>query len=130
MSKILNFENRLVRAIRGAPEIPVPDSLQSFHLASPDERRRRVRRVLVQAFVLWRAGGTTMVDAVREVGDGRAAGEYALRELRHVLLELNLTAWESHPVRLRADVHSLFRRTIGRLTPHRGGWRVNAPTAA
>lgn len=51
-------------------------------------------------------------------------------EMRHVLHELNLPAWESHPARLRAEVHSLFRRTIGRLTPHSGGWNVQPPQSA
>jgi hypothetical protein len=130
LSNVLQFENRLVRSLRGEIQVPRPDALQPFHLASPAERCRRVRRVLLQAFLLWRAGGKTMVTAVREAADGRASGEYALIELRRVLLELDLIAWESHPARLRSDVRTLFRRTIGRLTPHRGGWHVNPPRVA
>lgn len=70
------------------------------------------------------------MESVRESAAGNVAGHYALVELRHVLLELDLDAWEQHPVRVRADVRSLFRRTIGRLTPHRGGWHVGPPRSA
>lgn len=71
-----------------------------------------------------------MVAAVRAAADGAAVAEYALHEMRKVLFEINLPAWEAHPARLRSDVHALFRRTIGRLTPHRGGWNVRPPRSA
>lgn len=82
--------------------------------------------MLARAFVIWRRGGSTMIEAVREAADGAATGEYALIEMRRLLLHINLAEWESHPTRLRAEVHSVFRRSIGRLTPHRGGWRVRS----
>jgi hypothetical protein len=65
-----------------------------------------------------------MVVAISLVGHD-ASVEYAKIALRHTLRELNLSAWESHPNRTRADVHALFRKTIGRLTPRRGGWHVH-----
>lgn len=65
-----------------------------------------------------------MVEAVRDAADGAATGEYALIEMRRLLLHLNLVDWESHPARLRSEVQSVFRRAIGKLTPHRGGWRA------
>lgn len=68
-----------------------------------------------------------MVDAVGKVTLG-AEAEYAKISLRRILLELNLTAWETHPNRTRCDVHKLFKKAIGRLTPHRGGWLVRNPT--
>ena len=80
--------------------------------------------MLVKAWALWRFRDRTLVDAVRESADGGAEGEYALMEMRKVLLEINLVAWAAHPARARRDVHQLFRRAIGRLTPHRGGWRT------
>lgn len=129
MSNILPFENRLVRRLAGVSQVSRPDALQPFHRASEDERRRRVVVVIERALKLWGAGGTTMVAAVRAAADGTPAGEYALLQLRRTLLELDLVSWEEHPARLRSDVRSLLKRTIGRLTPHRGGWRVH-PTAA
>lgn len=83
-----------------------------------------MRRVLAHAWLLYRDGGGTMLDAVDEAANGGAEGEYAKVELRRVLLHINLVEWERHPARLRSDVHHLLRRTIGKLTPHRGGWRV------
>lgn len=103
----------------------VPDALAPFHLASPAERRRRVRDVLLLAWRVYRRGGLSLCDSINEAADGSATGEYAKTELRRVLLEINLVAWESHPNRTRDDVHRLLRRAIGRLTPHRGGWRVS-----
>jgi hypothetical protein len=93
-------------------------------MASPSERTRRVRDVLLRGWRLYRAGSISMVDAISDAAGTDAAGEYAKISLRRVLLELNLTAWEEHPHRTRDDVHRLFRKAIGRLTPHRGGWLV------
>lgn len=128
MSNVLKYENRLVRALSGPSAVPLPDGLQPFHLASPAERRRRCRFVLANAFLRWRRGSISLVDAVRAEAGSEPSGEYALREMRMCLAELNLTAWEAHPFRLRADVRSLFRRTIARVSPHRGGWHVHRPT--
>lgn len=111
-------------SISGGIQIPVPDSLAPFHLASSAERARRVRDVLLMAHRVYRRGGISLVNSVNEAATSSAVGEYAKISLRRVLLELNLDAWESHPNRTRDDVHRLFRKTIGRLTPHRGGWRV------
>lgn len=119
---------RLENALSGNSHVPLPDALQPFHLASAKERARRTRRVLCGAWVIWARGGWTLIDAVREAAEGTAVGEYALQAMRRCLLELNLDAWERHPFRVRADVRALFRRTIGRLTPHRGGWRVGPPS--
>jgi hypothetical protein len=102
----------------------VPDALKPFHLASPAERARRVRDVLLMAWRVYRRGGISIVNSINEAASSSAVGEYAKISLRRVLLELNLDAWESHPARSRDDVHRLFRKAIGRLTPHRGGWRV------
>lgn len=102
----------------------MPEELQAFHLASPNERRRRIRRTLAAGFVIWRRGGISMVEAVREAGAGAATSEYALRELRKLLGTLDLSGWESFPNRLRAEVSSAFKRAIGRITVHRGGWVV------
>lgn len=123
-------KNPLVSALSGDFQVPRPDALQPFHLASPDERRRRIRRVLIKAWSQWRFGELNLVDAVREAGGPGAEAEYALTELRRVLLEINLWQWEAHPARVRADVTALFRRAIGRLTPHRGGWRCSAPVGS
>lgn len=66
-----------------------------------------------------------MLDAVDRACRGSdAEREYAKIELRRTLLTLDLQAWESHPFRVRGDVKALLRRAVGRLTPHRGGWRV------
>lgn len=107
-----------------SPNVGVPDALAPFHQASPAERTRRVRDVLMVARRIYARGGISMCDAVTAAADGSAVGEYAKISLRRVLLELNLAAWEAHPNRTRRDVHALFRKAIGKLTPHRGGWRV------
>jgi hypothetical protein len=110
----------------GNPE-PVPDSLAPFHKASPSERDRRVRDVLQWAHWFYRQGDCSMCGAIDRAvsgGSGDPAGEYAKLSLRRILLELNLVAWESHPNRTRQDVHRLFRKAIGKLSPHAGGWRV------
>jgi hypothetical protein len=121
VAQVLKFENRLVRSLREAPETPAPDELQPFHLASPAERTRRVRRVLLAGYATWTKRGHSIIDAVRAGADGPEA-EYALRQLRLTLLQLDIGGWETHPMRTRADVRRLFRKTIGRLSPHRGGW--------
>lgn len=109
----------------GGPLVAVPDTLAPFHLASQGERRRRVRDVLAWAWRIYsRDRVTSMLKAVEVAADGSATGPYALVEIRKTLLEINLPAWESHPNRKRRDVHAAFRKTIGRLTPHRGGWTV------
>lgn len=108
----------------GGVLISEPDALAPFHKASASEKQRRVRDVLQWAHSIYRRGGASMVEAVSEAAAGSATGYYALVELRRVLLELNLVAWEQHPHRTRADVHRAFKKAIGRLTPHRGGWRV------
>lgn len=74
---------------------------------------------------IYKRGDVKLVESVREAGDGSPVSEYALIELRRVLLQLNLPDWEAHPNRSREDVHRLFRKAIGRLTPHRGGWQVS-----
>lgn len=130
MADVIEFQNRLVRSLSGDSQVQPPPQLLPFHQASPVERRRRCRFVLANAFLIWRRGGISLTESVREAAAGTAAGEYALIEMRHVLCELNLPAWETHPHRVRADVHRLFRKTIGRLTPHRGGWHVRPPKSA
>jgi hypothetical protein len=113
-------------ALSDAPRRPqVPDALAPFHLASVDERTRRVRDVLGWAWSIYRRGGLSMCDAINAAAEGNAAGEYAKITLRRILLELNLTAWERHPNRTRRDVHGLFRKAINKLGGHRGGWRVS-----
>lgn len=107
-----------------APSVGAPDALAPFHLASPAEKQRRVRDVLRLAWSIYREGGRSMCAAIDAASEGMAAREMAKISLRRILLELNLSAWESHPHRTRDDVHRLFRKAIGRLTPHRGGWRV------
>ena len=122
-----NTESRgnLAVALSGEFQTPVPDALRPFHLASPQEKRRRVRAVLVDAWRHYRQGKLSMVDSINAASDTRdGAGEHAKISLRRILLELNLTAWETHPARSRDDVHALFRKAIGKLTPHRGGWVV------
>lgn len=104
--------------------VEIPDSLQSFIRASQGERDRRVRRVLAQAWAHYRAGEVSLIDSINAASGGGVEGEYAKRFMRAVLLRLDLDDWEKHPSRVRADVHRLFRVTIGRLTPHRGGWLV------
>lgn len=111
--------------LNGGIRIGEPDALAPFHKASADEKRRRIRDVLQWGHSIYRRGGASMVEAVSEAAAGSATGYYALVELRRVLLELNLVAWEQHPHRTRADVHRAFKKAIGRLTPHRGGWRVS-----
>jgi hypothetical protein len=110
---------------RNPPPVGVPDALAPFHLASPAERMRRVRDVLRIAWRIYRDGKRSMCDSIDDAAAGSATGPFAKISLRRILLELNLSAWESHPARTRADVHALFRRAIGRLTPHRGGWRIS-----
>lgn len=104
--------------------VGAPDALAPFHLASAPEKQRRIRDVLRLAWRLYRDGDVSMVDAISRVADNSPAGEYAKISLRRILLELNLSAWEAHPNRTRDDVHCLFRKAIGRLSPRRGGWRV------
>lgn len=115
--------------LSGGSQVPPPDALLPFHLASPEERTRRVRRVLVRALALYRAGAPSMLLAINDAAEGGAEGEYAKMQLRRVLHDINLPAWEQHPARLRADVRSLLTRTIGKLTPHRGGWLVGRPSS-
>lgn len=84
--------------------------------------------MLVRGWAIWRAGDRTIIEAVREAaGENFALAHYALVEMRHVLLQLDLDEWEKHPARLRAEVRSLFKRAIARITPHRGGWHVPPP---
>lgn len=119
--------SNLAQALNSAnspASVGVPDALAPFHAASIDERTRRVRDVLQWAWRIYRAGKSTMVDSIDTAAAGSATGPYAKISLRRILLELNLAAWESHPARTRREVHALFRKAIGKLTPHRGGWRV------
>lgn len=117
--------NLLLSRLAGDFQVPCPDALAPFHLASDVERTRRVRDVLRWAWRIYRrSDGRSMVDAVNDAADGAATGEYAKRTLRRLLLELNLQAWEAHPLRTRADVHSLFRRAINKLAHRPGGWQV------
>jgi hypothetical protein len=111
--------------LSGDFQLPPPDALAPFHKASPSERSRRVRDVLLRAWRVYRAGERSMVDAINDAAAGMAEGEFAKISLRRILLELNLTAWEQHPHRTRRDVHALFRKAINRLATHRGGWRVS-----
>lgn len=122
--------SRLGAVLPSSESVGVPDSLAPFYRATPEERKRRIRRVLVQAWAEYRRGEFGLVDSIGFVSQGAAEGEYAKRALRAVLLHLNLGEWESHPARVRADVHRLFRVAIGRLTPHRGGWSVRSRGAA
>ena len=114
----------LAAVLNSGKAVRVPDALASFHLASPQEKARRVRDVLVRAWRVYRRGERSMLDSINDGAGVDAAGEYAKISLRRILLELNLTAWETHPARSRDDVHALFRKAIGKLTPHRGGWVV------
>lgn len=112
---------------RGCGEIGIqePDALAPFHRASPQEKQRRIRDVLQWAHAIYKGGGVSLVESVQSAGEGSATVYYALVELRRVLLELDLSAWEKHPHRSRMDVHRLFLKAIGKLTAHRGGWRVS-----
>lgn len=116
--------NLLVSALSGDFQVQPPDALQPFHLASKAERSRRLCRVLRLGWKLWSLGDRSIIDATREAAGGGAEGHYALNEMRCVLLELNLDHWEHHPNRSRRDVHALFRKAIGRLATHLGGWQV------
>jgi len=127
--ELSSFRQNLLERRLSATPAAMPDELQPFHLASAGERNRRIRRTLVEAFVVWRAaaGEVSMVDAVRMAGGEQfAIAEHGLQVMRRVLLELNLTAWEEHPARLRSDVRALFRRAIRKVDVHRGGWRVRS----
>ena len=121
---VAEARDTVVSCLSGENKVALPDALTPFHLASQDERHRRVREVLVRAYELFRGGGMSMVASINAacVAPSSPAGEYAKIVLRRILLELNLTAWEEHPARLRSEIHSLFKRAIGRVTPHKGGW--------
>lgn len=84
--------------------------------------------MLREGWRIYARGGISMTDAIGAADRTSPVAEYAKISLRRILLELNLTAWQEHPIRTRADVHALFRKAIGRLTPHRGGWLVRNPT--
>jgi hypothetical protein len=117
--------NLLEEALSRVSGIPSPDELLPLHLAPAVERRRRVLRVLRSGYSIWRRGDCTLVEAVREAGgENFALSHLALVEMRRLLLHLDLVSWESHPARLRSEVHSVFKRAIGRLTPHSGGHLV------
>jgi hypothetical protein len=110
--------------LSGEIKIPRPDALAPFHLATPQERDRRVRDVLRLAWRIYRRGDVLLCDAIGEASGRGPEGEYAKQQIRRVLFEINLPAWEAHPNRSRDDIHRVFRQAISKLTPHRGGWRV------
>jgi hypothetical protein len=80
--------------------------------------------VLLVGWSIWRRGDASMVDAVREAAEGGAVAHYALMRLRFIANDLDLQGWEQYRYRTRRDAHAVFRRAIGQLTPHRGGWNV------
>jgi hypothetical protein len=83
--------------------------------------------VLLKGWSIWRAGELSIVHAVREAaGANFNIAFHALAEMQHCLCEVDLFAWESHPHRVRWDVHRLFKKAIGRVTPHRGGHHVTS----
>lgn len=103
----------------------MPDELLPLHKAPQQERTRRTAGVLLKGWAVWRKGELSIIHAVREAGGKNfAIAEFGLRQLRRTLFELDLDAWERHPNRTRGDVRRLFKKTIGRLGPHRGGWIV------
>lgn len=111
--------------LTGEIKVALPDALTPFHLASQQERHRRVHELLVKALAAYRAGGLSMTESIASVCRvGSPVGEYAKIYLRRILLELNLQAWETHPNRTRGDVMRLLRKAIGKLAPHGGGWRA------
>lgn len=120
--------NLLAQVLSGDLQVPPPDELQPWLLASREEQRRRIRFVLVRGWALYRRGQLDLTDSVRvAAGDSFNVAMHAHNVMRSILSLLDLAAWESHKSRTRADVHLLFRRAISRCTPHRGGWRSTKP---
>ena len=71
----------------------------------------------------------SLVGAVRAAGDGGIVAEHALRELRRLACEHNLSAWNDHPLRTKAAVLDLLDEAIaahgGQRPRGRGGWSIS-----
>lgn len=104
----------------------MPDPLAGFTAASPEEKKRRALRVLLNARRLYkqRAGDLHVC-----LSDGSLESWWAKEILRGIVGELDLSLWERHAYGGRAEVYRVLDRAIRRCRQLRGGWFVS-PRAA
>lgn len=101
--------------------------------------RRLVSRGWVQQVAWCRSDGLPVVStgdkathfslmgALRTAGGGDLVCEYAIKHVRNVLGEWDLSKWNDNPVRTRAHVLALLDECLeraGGTKPRRGGWRI------
>lgn len=93
-------------------------------------QRARARVVLLRAADLYRERRGSMLDCIKLAADDFLDAEFARRVLRGVLWEMNLSAWQEHPIRRRADVWRALKTAIRWCSRRAGGWRVGADRPA
>lgn len=123
VKEVVSLDSRygLKHALTRAAPGPVPDQLQKFHHASPEEKKRRALRVLL----LGRVNFRNRVDADLEscLSDGSLESWWAKEFLRAELGERNLSLWSLRT--RRADVYRVLDRVIRRCRAKPGGWFVS-----
>jgi hypothetical protein len=107
--------------IAAAPVAEMPDQLRPFVSASPEEKKRRALRVLLEARRLYRDHKGTLEVCL---SDGTLESWWAKEILRGIIWERNLTEWERHPRTKRADVYRVVDRAIRKCRQLKGGWFV------
>jgi hypothetical protein len=116
------FFSQPLLGISPAPLVEMPDQLRPFVSASPEEKKRRALRVLLEARRLYRDRKGTLEACL---SDGTLESWWAKEILRGIVWERNLTEWERHPKTKRADVYKAVDRAIRKCRQLRGGWFVS-----
>lgn len=121
--------NALARALQAGAHVGAPDQLKPYSLASPAEKLRRARGVLLAARRLFDANKRARVwDCLLKAGDGRPEGWWARQMFQAACGDLNIPRWEAGPRVCRQDVRELLDLCISKARGHCGGWRVYSST--
>lgn len=104
----------------------MPPELRKFRETSPDEKKRRALRVLVEARRLYREKRGTLHECL---SDGTLESWWAKEVVRHYVRALNLEQWEREQRQPRSTVYRTLDACIRKCRQLRGGWFVS-PRAA
>lgn len=75
----------------------------------------------------------SLIGALSHAAKGELVGEHAKKLLRRIAGDVNLVAWNDHPLRELGEVVHLVDRGIamvGGRIPRRGGWRISSGPVA
>lgn len=100
----------------------MPDQLRPFQHASPEEKKRRALRVLLEGRRLYRDRKGNLEECL---SDGSLESWWAKEILRGIVWERDLTGWAAHPKTRRADVYRALDKAIRRCRQLRGGWFIS-----